>query len=313
MSDLRHYRICGLNVASEFDLSVTAPGEESVADGPAADVVMRRGPVSRQLEDAKHKGPTWQATDRQVLLVLPGVVRFLMTEGCEIVVEPEGNAAEDDFRIFLLSSAMGTLLHQRGALVLHAAAVAVNGEAVLFCGSSGAGKSSLVAALCASGYPLIADDVCLLHKGASARAMVSPDGCKLKLWADALENLPLSASRDGAVRPGIRKYWVDPPTPALQSAVPVRAVYFLRVEAAPFRAGIESLSALDAAVLLRENAYRPRLVRVLGQEAQWLDHGLSLSSAGVFRLTHRMTFDALPECVKSLEQHWQAQGYTPAA
>jgi hypothetical protein len=208
---------------------------------------------------------------------------------------------------------MGTLLHQRGSLVLHAAAVAVNGEGILFCGSSGAGKSSLVAALCASGYPLIADDVCLLHKGASARTMVSPDGCKLKLWGDALENLPFSAGRDDAVRPGIRKYWVDPPMPALQKAVPVRAAYFLRAEVPPFRAGIEALSALDAVVLMRDNAYRPRLVRVLGQEAQWLDHGLSIQSGGMFRLTHQMSFDALPDCVESLKQHWQAEGYTPAA
>jgi hypothetical protein len=54
-------------------------------------------------------------------------------------------------------------------------------------------------------------------------------------------------------------------------------------------------------------------VRVLGQEAQWLDHGLSIQSGGMFRLTHQMSFDALPDCVESLKQHWQAEGYTPAA
>jgi hypothetical protein len=293
------------------DLSV-AVGEDPGAC--AADVAIRRGSVPRELEHAKQTGPTWQVTDRQVLLLLPGVARFLITEGREITIEPEGKAGDDNFRIFLLGSAMGALLHQRGGLVLHAGAVAVNGEGVLFCGPSGAGKSSLVAALCASGYPLLTDDVCLLQKGESGRPMVSPDGRKLKLWADAIENLPLSAGNDIAVRPGIQKYWVNPPTPALSTAVPIRAVYFLRPEAPPHRAGIEAIRALDAVVLLRDNAYRPRLVRVLGQEAEWLDHGLSLAATGgAFRLTHRMSFDALPECVQNLERHWQTLGYMSPA
>jgi hypothetical protein len=314
MTTIKHYRICGLTVASELDLSVAAGEEEPGADARVADVVIRRGSVPNNLEQAKQTGPTWQVTDRQVLLLLPGVARFLMTEGREIAVEPEGNGVDENFRIFLLGSAMGALMHQRGALVLHAGAVAVNGEGVLFCGPSGAGKSSLVAALCASGYPLITDDVCLLHRGPSGRPMVSPDGRRLKLWADAIENLPLSAGSDIAVRPGIQKYWVEPPTPALRTAVPIRAVYFLRVEAPPYRIGIETLSVLEAVVLMRDNAYRPRLVRVLRQEAEWLDHGLSLMSAGgAFRLTHRMSFDALPACVQNLERHWHTLGYTSAA
>lgn len=309
MSALKYYRICGLTVASELDFSVAAiPEPKGVAD-----VIIRRGTVPHELSHAKQTGPTWQATDGQILLSLPGIARFLMTEGRDITVEPEGAADEEAFRIFLLGSAMGALLHQRGALVLHAGAVAVNGEAVLFCGPSGAGKSSLVAALNASGYPLITDDVCLLHKDPSGRPMVSPDGRRLKLWADAIDNIAVGARGEVPVRPGIPKYWIDPPTPALRTAVPVRAVYFLRAEAPPFRVGIEALAPLDAVVLMRDNAYRPRLVRVLGQEEQWLDHGLSVLSAGdAFRLTHRMRFDALPACVESLERHWQSLGIAPS-
>ena len=313
MVAMKQYRICGLNVASELDLSI-AIAEEPEADGSVADVIIRRGLVPTSLVQATQTGPTWQVAEGQILLMLPGVARFLIAEGREITVEPEGNGGDENFRIFLLGSAMGALMHQRGALVLHAGAVAVNGEAVLFCGPSGAGKSSLVAALCASGYPLITDDICLLHSDSSGRPMVSPDGRRLKLWADALKNIRIGAPSDVPVRPGIPKYWVDPPTPPLQTAVPVRAVYFLRVEAPPHRAGIEALRALDAVVLMRDSAYRPRLVRVLGQEAEWLDHGLSLMSAGgAFRLTYRMRFDALPECVQSLERHWESLGYLAAA
>jgi hypothetical protein len=54
---------------------------------------------------------------------------------------------------------MATLLYQRGLLVLHASAVEVEGQAVVFVGASGWGKSSLAASLHARGHKVIADDV----------------------------------------------------------------------------------------------------------------------------------------------------------
>src|ERR1051326_5802046 len=137
-----------------------------------------------------------------------------MTDGREIAFEPEAGKSDEDLRIFLLSSALGALLHQRAGLILHAAAVAVEGEAILFCGPSGAGKSTLVAALARAGYPLISDDVCVIESDESSRPSVASDGRRLKLWADAIEGLAFGAGRDAPVRPGIEKYWVDPPLAA---------------------------------------------------------------------------------------------------
>jgi energy-coupling factor transporter ATP-binding protein EcfA2 len=235
-----------------------------------------------------------------------------MTEGCELAFEAEAGRSDEDLQIFLLGSAFGALLHQRGALVLHAGAVSVDGEAVLFCGPSGSGKSSLVAALSAAGYPAIADDVCLIQTDGS-RPMVAPDGRRLKLWADAMSSLSLGSGCDAAVRPGILKFWVDPQTPASPDAIPLRATYFLRAEAPPYRAGIEPLSTLAALALLRQNAYRPRLVKILGQEADWLERSLSvLRACEAFHLTRRWSFDALPGCIEELQRHWEAGRCAPA-
>ena len=47
---------------------------------------------------------------------------------------------EGDVRAYLLGTAIGALLHQRGLLPLHASAVEVNGRAVAFIAPAGHGK-----------------------------------------------------------------------------------------------------------------------------------------------------------------------------
>jgi hypothetical protein len=304
---MRHYNISGLIVASDLDLPIAAVPECKVPD-----VFIRRAAVPTKLPDAKETGPTWQVAEGRILLLIPGVARFLMTEGDELAFEPEAGRSDEDLKIFLLGSAFGALLHQRGGFVLHASAVAVNGEAVLFCGASGSGKSSLVAALSAAGYPVLADDVGLIQTASSGRPMVAPDGRRLKLWADAMSSLSISSKFDAAVRPGILKFWVDPQTTASPEALPLRAVYFLRAEAPPHRSGIEPLSSLVVLALLRQNAYRPRLVKLLGQEADWLERSLSVIHASdAFHLTRRWSFDALPGCIEALQRHWETGKCAP--
>jgi hypothetical protein len=103
------------------------------------------------------------------------VGRFLIKGGHEITFDLDAGADERDAVVYVLGSAFGILLHQRGHLVLHASAIAVGSGAVIFCGPSGAGKSTLAAALLRQGYPFIADDVC--HIGFDgARPIVFADG-----------------------------------------------------------------------------------------------------------------------------------------
>lgn len=54
------------------------------------------------------------------------------------------------------------LLQERGALVLHAAAFAVDGEALLVAGASGRGKSSLLVAAVDTGFLAVSEDLCVL-------------------------------------------------------------------------------------------------------------------------------------------------------
>jgi len=298
------YRVCGLGVASEIAL----PGLiEDRASAPA-EVTIRRGPVATQLEGAKAKGPTWEAADGQFLLHIPGVARFLLSDGREIVFAPATEESLADIPIFLVGTVFGILLHQRGQIVLHASAVRVQGFAVLFCGPSGAGKSTIAAALAQRGYPVVTDDVCAISIRPGVRPLVHPDGRQLKLWAHAIERLDLGETQGARVRPQLQKFYVEP-RQAYSEPLPLGAVYVLREARPPHTPGIEKPNIVDAALTLRRNAYRPALIARLDQKEDYFHAAASVASAaGIFYLTRALDFAAMPEIIDSLEAHWRDLG-----
>ncbi len=291
------YQICGLHLSSSVALPAGAP----VIAAGEPDIHITAQPVPFSLPDADFRGPNWETTSSQILLRIPSLARFLMYAGRDLTYELAPGAAESALPPFLTGSALGALLHQRGEYVLHASAIAVDGGAMVFCGPSGAGKSSLVAALCAAGFPLVSDDICRIHFGHGGPSVI-PDGRRLKLWPDTISHLGLERHRRGHIRPGIDKFWVDPPVPATTSTLPLRGLYFLQPG--------DSLALLrqptvHAVEHLRAFAYRPRLVKALRQEALWLNRSAVLAArTPILQFERPWSLERLPESLGILRDHW---------
>ena len=297
---MQFYRVSGLSVASEIAL----PGLIAGSPERTPQVTIRRGAVPESLGAASASGPTWQIAGKQFLLRIPDIARFLLTDGSEIVVAPETEAAAADIPIFILGTAFGILLHQREHIVLHASAVRVGDKAVLFCGSSGAGKSTLAAALAQRGYPLVTDDFCTLTADGAGPPLVHPDGRQLKLWAQAIERLDLAERRGGRVRQSLEKFYVEPGE-VFTEPLALGAVYALREARPPHAPGIERPNVVDAALLLRRNAYRPLLVRRMDQKANYFHAATAIANvAGIFYLMRALDFAKMPDLVASLQAHW---------
>ncbi len=307
---MHSYRVAGLGVASEIDLPgliVPAPS------GQPPDVTIRLGPVPSGLDGAGVVRPTYEIAGDRFLFRIRGVARFLLRAGREMTVEPEAGTPLADIAIFITGTVFGILLHQRGQAVLHASAVRVGNHAVLFCGSSGAGKSTMAAVLGQGGYAALADDVCAIARDASGRPLAQADGRRLKLWTEAVDKLGLGGRRGAAVRDRLEKYYVEPPE-STDEALPLGAVYVLRETRPPLRDGIERLNIVDATVQIRRNAYRPRLVQALGQGTDYFRlAALIADKAGVFVLRRPLDFTALPKVVAGLEAHWRAAVLLEAA
>jgi hypothetical protein len=307
---LPSYLVSGLAVSSDMALSGLIPLAGSSTE---PDVVIRGGPVPDSIEGATAGGPNWQLAGDRFLFRVPGVIRMLLTGGREIVYVAEGDEKPGEAAVFVSGTGFGILLHQRGRIVLHASAVRVGGGAVLFCGPSGAGKSTLAAALVRAGHDLVTDDFCGITIDAGGVPWVAPDGRHLKLWQNAIERLALDGRRAGPVRPAVEKYYVEPRA-ATAEALPLSAIYVLREALPPLAAGIDRPNVVDAALAVRNNAYRPPLVQHMAQADLYFAAAAAVAQrAGIFTLTRELKFPQMPSVLEWLEAHWRELGLTEPA
>lgn len=299
-----YYLISGLTVASEIKLRgvITASAQRD------PQVTIRFGSVPERLPDARYSSPNLQVAGNSLLLRSPNVAHFLLRDGREITCEPVPGGNARDLPLYVLGPALGILLHQRGLIVLHASAVEIGGKAVLFCGQSGAGKSTMAAALVKRGFRLVSEDICAITVSDSKTPVVQPDGKQLKLWAQSIDNLDFAEDRGERVQRHEPKFYValDEFT---QKSLPLGAIYALRKAVPPYAPGIEPLSVVDLAVILRRNAFRPSIVDRLEQRGIYLAAtSVVANSAGNFWLTRPFDFAAIPQVVGWLESHWQDIG-----
>ncbi len=125
------YSAFSLTIDSEVELPELSEGRGE------PDVIIRLGTVTAQQT---------QATIEDEFALPLNVGRFHVKGGREIVVDPLPDADPYILRAMLQGRLMAYLLRQRGCLPLHASGVAIGGQAVLFLGESGAGKSTTAAA-----------------------------------------------------------------------------------------------------------------------------------------------------------------------
>ncbi len=295
------YIIAGLRVASDLELPGLVPGPDPTG---TAEVVIRAGRVPDRLDAIEARGPNWEMGQDRFRIGIPGIVRMLLTGGREIAYEIEPGVDPCEASIFLSGTGFGLLLHQLGRIVLHASAVRVGEGAVLFCGPSGAGKSTLAAALVNAGHDLLADDFCGIMPDPDGVPMVYPDGRQLKLWRHAIDRLSLADSTAEPVRPRIEKFYVEPRGVA-EGALPLVAVYELCEARLPHARGIERVDLVHAAMLIRNNAYRPTLMHRMGQADLYFRGAVDIvRHAGLFQLVRPLGFQEMPSVIDALHRHW---------
>jgi hypothetical protein len=294
------YSIFGLRVRSEFAL-VEVPEDPS---GGTFDVTIRRGPVG----EADSPPGAYSVQADGTLLNLPGTARMLLREGREIVIDaPE--ASDRKIRTYLLGSAFGALLHQRGLMPLHANAIDIGGKAVAFAGHSGAGKSTLAAWFHDRGYEVLADDVCVIGWEGDM-PVVQPGIPRLRLWREALEATGRSLADYERSFEDTDKY--DVPT-VRRARKPLRLdkIYFLQV--ASDKASGPTISALPGTGGVAElvsNTYRGAYLAMIGRTGEHLMQCVRIArEVPLFRAEREWGLEGFDEQARRLEEH--AIGFGP--
>lgn len=259
-----HYRAHGLDISSEIEL----PEASSRPQG-AADTIIRYGAVPSAIGNAVICGTHHRFAPRECLLNITGVARYWVRDGKEVTVAPEPGVLAADLRAGILSSVMGALVYQNGLFPLHASAVDLGGECVLFTGASGAGKSTLAAACHARGLGVYSDDLSGIFASEHGYAMVHPGYRLLKLCGSTIAGLgpALSELRPLAARVG--KQHVLLPRATILTPLPVRAIFAITPGPEHETRPTPLLGANKIRLLLRET-YRRRMVFGLGRQAEHL-------------------------------------------
>ena len=265
-------------------------------------VNIRLGDVQENWPDAVEVDPDCFATPSQYFLRIPGIARYLVTNGTEIVVSPDADALPLDVRAYLLGTIFVVLCQQRGLLPLHASAVSSAKGVVAFLGRSGQGKSSLAAHLAGRGFAVVADDVCLIDPAPPGDIMVIPTAPWLKLWRNSLESMGRPADGLERVFSDDDKYRL--PLPSGQTPEPIRTLIFLEDgEISSPEIRLEEVSAVEAVPLLMNLTHSAYLLQATGQrEESFLRCGKVSSQARAYRLKRPWGLAHLESTVSALER-----------
>jgi hypothetical protein len=243
------YTLGKRRLAADCELPWLAPAEAR-AD---ADLTLRL------LTRSKPEGPfaPWYEADAvsiaraedQLLARFPDGTAFLVTSHCIALVDAPGHYTIDDLAAYALGPVLAVALHLQGAVLLHAAAVAIGGKAILFAGDSGSGKSTIAAILHRLGYRVLSDDVTEVADGEALASLAA-----IRLWPDVVEALygPAGAFPDRA--PSWEKKMV---AVAPADSCPIGAILFLEERADSPR--IERLAPRDGWQRLMADTYTSRL------------------------------------------------------
>jgi hypothetical protein len=248
------YLIHGLHLRSE----IAIPGACEVGSGavdlevrvdPPADIPAGE-PAGEVVASLGEAGEGYAATlaGETLLTRFYGTAEFeAQLDSGAIVARAAPGRGEDMLPVFIAGNLLALVLGLRGAPVLHASAVELDGKAVAFAGPTGAGKSTLAALACAAGGTLVTDDAARIEADEDVRVHRGPAELRLRPQAAALAELTGADVRTTA---DARTALAVPP--AAEPIVPLGSVVFprwrrddspLAIDRLPVREALERLLA----------------------------------------------------------------------
>jgi hypothetical protein len=176
---------------------------------------------------------------------------FRVRNGTEIIVNPKIRIDLMFLRYLILGQGIGTLLMQKGSLVLHASSVNMGGRAVVFIGLCGYGKSTIATALNQKGYSFITDDVLRIEFQDNEEMLAFPSYPASKLWDDTITNLNDKKVSFLKVHPDVEKFTFNIDNFSVEP-LPITTIYVLENSD---KNEIIPLKPQEALITLIKNSY----------------------------------------------------------
>lgn len=232
---------------------------------------------------------------------LDGVDFWFDVDAGEIWADWKDPLTLEDIAPYFLGPIMGLLLRARGVVCLHASGVVVQGQAVLFLGDPGAGKSTTAAAMSKRGHPLLADDIVAISEK-QGQFFATPAYPYISLWPDSAEmicgqdaKLPTLTSTDEKRRFSPAKFQDAP--------VPVGCIFLIGDRTADDQAPcIEELSPREQLMALVANSYATRTLAENDRAEEFQLFGRMVGNVAIRRLVPHADAAFLDRCCEIVEQ-----------
>lgn len=293
---MHRYTAFGLGIRSDLQLPELAQdlAAATLAGAALPEITIAEG--SHQdwpaIQISPHSTPMLAMATGDWRLELEGVGWFRAWDGTRLSWERwDDSVSHRDVRTFLVTSGLGALLIQRGALVLQGTTLVREGKALLLLGCPASGKSTLAWCLLQQGWQLLSSELSVVD----AQGLVWPGVQQLKLWHDTAVALDLDWQQLPLVRRGLKRYALGPADlPVAADPTPLALIYGLGLrkranhksekekpkegsittvkdassspEPELFRAWARK-SERETLLKLRNQAYQPRFYRAMEQEA----------------------------------------------
>lgn len=191
-----------MRIRSEFLL----PELQASQKVDQADVDLKVG-SAKCLEAIPTNELNWRILGNTLFFNVRDIARYLVNQDGEVIVEPYFREIKPIIRLFLIGPVLCSLVYAKGLLPLRASSVEINGEATLFVGASGVGKSTLAFTLHKMGHRVLSDDMAAIGLSDGQQPVIYPAYPRIKLWGSTLEELGLDRRKLDRVRPELDKYY----------------------------------------------------------------------------------------------------------
>ena len=243
-------------------------------------------------DDGHVQGSLYRTTDGY-LIHFNRLARFYISSDLASVwCSPFNGATIPLIRHLFLDLVMPHVLSLAGIPVLHASAIEYDGRAVVFAGETGAGKSTIAAALGRQPGRILADD-CVVFSEHTNEFHASAPYPSLRLWEDSAAALEMGFGHPGH-RPGKRRFASSSRVMFSTGAAPLDAICLLDRSESSECLALTRLPLRDAVVILVRHAFK-----FDGGERSFLEREFRfltrlVRSVPSYRLAIPDSFDGLP-------------------
>ena len=265
--------------------------------------------IQLQRDPPGHRDPRdnqdsyWEISRENAVLIIKGLGTFHVRRGRNITIFPADYFDEKIIQLIIINSLMAIVLFQRNIPVLHASSVRINGSAVAFLGTSGAGKSLIAGAICARGHSLVTDDVARVQLF-SGVPHVYPGYPVIKMKPHESSELGFPHHCNTSLHEKEPKYACSVHAGFTMLPCPLSHIFVLTVD--PERK-IQRLTKKESFMELVKNS-APAIWGVLSDELHFTNIKELIEKVPVCLFTREECVEALPEHAGMIEEYLKQTG-----